>query len=159
MLRPQNVVDADDVLVAEAQQDLDLAQRALAVGLVLERADLLDGDALVRRVIQGRTGRRGSGREHRAGLRLHAASFTTRISNPWWMQSGKRCIAVWQWTCLGFCKQILHENNVDVGMLQLKTIQKKSRGIWGGATRMVDKQVKTHDATGCFSLTASTSGS
>lgn len=82
MLRPQNVVDADDVLVAEAQQDLDLAQRALAVGLVLERADLLDGDALVRRVIQGRTGRRGSGREHRAGLRLHAASFTTRISNP-----------------------------------------------------------------------------
>lgn len=59
MLRPQNVVDADDVLVAEAQQDLDLAQRALAVGLVLERADLLDGDALVRRVIQGRTGRVG----------------------------------------------------------------------------------------------------
>lgn len=55
MLRPQNVVDADDVLVAEAQQDLDFPQRALAVCLVLERADLLDGDALVRCVIQGRT--------------------------------------------------------------------------------------------------------
>lgn len=73
VLRPQDVVDADDVLVAEAQQDLDFPQRALAVGLVLERADLLDGDALVRRVIQGRTGRRGSGREDRAGLVLHAA--------------------------------------------------------------------------------------
>lgn len=59
MLRPQDVVDADDVLVVEAQQYLDFPQRALAVGLVLERADLLDGHALVRRVIQGRTGRRG----------------------------------------------------------------------------------------------------
>lgn len=62
MLRPQNVVDADDVLVAEAQKNLDFPQRALAVGLVLERADLLDGDTLVCRVIQGRTGGRGSGR-------------------------------------------------------------------------------------------------
>lgn len=78
MLRPQNVVDVDDVLVAEAQQDLDFPQRALAVGLVLERADLLDGDALVLGVIQGRTDpergeARGVGREQRAGLILHAA--------------------------------------------------------------------------------------
>lgn len=73
VLRPQNVVDADDVLVVEAQQDLDFPQRALAIGLVLEWADLLDGDALVGRVIQGRTGRRGSEGEHRAGLMLHTA--------------------------------------------------------------------------------------
>lgn len=78
MLRPQNVVDVDDVLVAEAQQDLDFPQRALAVGLVLERADLLDGDALVLGVIQGRTDpERGEAigveREQRAGLILHAA--------------------------------------------------------------------------------------
>lgn len=59
MRRPQDVVDVDDVLVAEAQQDLDFPQRALAVGLVLERADLLDGDALVLGVIQGRTDPKG----------------------------------------------------------------------------------------------------
>lgn len=91
MLRPQNVVDADDVLVAEAQQDLDFPQRALAVRLVLEGADLLDGDALARRVIQGRTGRRESGRVggNRAGLMLHAASFTRRRSKPCWMQRSR----------------------------------------------------------------------
>lgn len=76
VLRPQNVIDADDVLVAEAQQDLDFPQRALAVGLVLERADLLDGHALVRCVIQGRTGRRGSGRVGGTQSRSH---ITRRI--------------------------------------------------------------------------------
>lgn len=40
--RADDVVDADDVLVFEAQQDLDLAEGALAVGLVLERTDLLN---------------------------------------------------------------------------------------------------------------------
>lgn len=60
--RPQDVVDADDVLVVEAEQDLDLPQRALAVRLVLEGADFLDGDALVGHVIQrGAAGRRERG--------------------------------------------------------------------------------------------------
>lgn len=39
----QNVIDTDDVLMSEPQQDLDLPQGALAVGLVLEWADLLNG--------------------------------------------------------------------------------------------------------------------
>lgn len=43
--RADDVVDADDVLMFEAQQDLDLAESALAVRLVLERADLLYGHA------------------------------------------------------------------------------------------------------------------
>lgn len=60
--RPQDVVDADDVLMVEAEQDLDLPQRALAVRLVLEGADFLDGDALVGHVIQrGAAGRRERG--------------------------------------------------------------------------------------------------
>lgn len=49
---PENVVDADDILMVETQQDLDFPQRALAVRLVLERADFLDGDALVSHVVQ-----------------------------------------------------------------------------------------------------------
>jgi len=43
--RADDVVDADDVLVFEAHEDLDLPQGALAVRLVLEGADLLDGHA------------------------------------------------------------------------------------------------------------------
>lgn len=43
--RADDVVDADDVLVFEAEQDLDLAESALAVRLVLEWADLLYGHA------------------------------------------------------------------------------------------------------------------
>lgn len=43
--RTDDVVDPDDVLVLEAQEDLDLSQGALAVRLVLKRADLLDGHA------------------------------------------------------------------------------------------------------------------
>ena len=35
-LGPEDVPDVDDVLVAEAGEDLDLPERALAVGLVLE---------------------------------------------------------------------------------------------------------------------------
>lgn len=38
-----DVVDADDVLMFEAQQDLYLAESALAVCLVLEWADFLYG--------------------------------------------------------------------------------------------------------------------
>lgn len=41
--RTDDVIDTDDVLVFEAQKDLDLSQGALAVRLVLKRADLLDG--------------------------------------------------------------------------------------------------------------------
>lgn len=43
--RADDVVDADDVLVFEAQQDLYLTESALAVRLVLEWADLLYGHA------------------------------------------------------------------------------------------------------------------
>ena len=53
----QDVVDANDVLVVEAQQDLDLSQRALAIRLVLERADLLDGHAGGGHIVQGRAER------------------------------------------------------------------------------------------------------
>lgn len=41
--RTDDVIDTDDVLVFEAQEDLDLPQGALAVRLVLKGADLLDG--------------------------------------------------------------------------------------------------------------------
>lgn len=52
--RADDVVDPDDVLVLEAQEDLDLSQGALAVRLVLKRADLLDGHAdLVVPVVRG----------------------------------------------------------------------------------------------------------
>lgn len=53
---PENVVDADDILVVETKQDLDFSQRALAVCLVLEWADFLDGYALACHVIQSRAG-------------------------------------------------------------------------------------------------------
>lgn len=56
---PENVVDADDILMAETQQDLDFPQCALAVRLVLKGADFLDGNALVRHVVQGRAGQGG----------------------------------------------------------------------------------------------------
>ena len=45
--RADDVDDVDDVLVAEAGENLDLPQRSLAVRLVLEGGDLLEGDALV----------------------------------------------------------------------------------------------------------------
>lgn len=48
----ENVVDADDILMVETEQDLDFSQRALAICLVLEWADFLDGYALVCHVIQ-----------------------------------------------------------------------------------------------------------
>ena len=45
-------LDADDVLVVEVAQNLDLAQRALRVGQVLEGlVDLLDRHLLARRVV------------------------------------------------------------------------------------------------------------
>lgn len=53
---PENVVDADDILVVETEQDLDFSQRALAVRLVLKWADFLDGNALVCHVIQSGAG-------------------------------------------------------------------------------------------------------
>ena len=40
----EDVADVDDVLVLEPVEDLDLPERSLAVGLVLEWADLLDRD-------------------------------------------------------------------------------------------------------------------
>lgn len=54
MARPQDVFDPDDVLVVETQQDLDFPQRALAVRLVLERADFLDGHTTELKVVRGR---------------------------------------------------------------------------------------------------------
>lgn len=51
---PENVVDADDILMVETQQDLDFSQRALAVRLVLKRADFLDGYALGCHVVHSR---------------------------------------------------------------------------------------------------------
>lgn len=49
-----NVVDSDNVLVLEAQKDFDLSQGALAVGLVLKGADLLDGHAYLVLPVVGR---------------------------------------------------------------------------------------------------------
>lgn len=51
---PQDVFDPDDVLVVETQQDLDFPQRALAVRLVLKRADFLDGHTTELKVVRGR---------------------------------------------------------------------------------------------------------
>ena len=42
--RSEDVSDIDDVLVLEPVEDLDFSQSSLAVSLVLEGADLLDGD-------------------------------------------------------------------------------------------------------------------
>lgn len=56
--RADDVVDADDVLVFEAQQDLYLTESALAVRLVLERADLLYGHAhFIIPIVRRTTGR------------------------------------------------------------------------------------------------------
>lgn len=52
----KNVVDADDILMVEAKQDLDFSQRALAVCLVFKRADFLDGYALACHVIHSGAG-------------------------------------------------------------------------------------------------------
>ncbi len=41
--RSQDVIDADDVLMTEPQEDFDLPQGALAVGLVFKWTDLLNG--------------------------------------------------------------------------------------------------------------------
>lgn len=82
--RPEDVVDADDVLVVEAEQDLDLPQRALAVRLVLERADFLDGDALAGHVIQ----RRAAGGEQ--------VSWVTR-SHPCTVAGRRHWVAGVQW--------------------------------------------------------------
>lgn len=60
---PENVVDADDILMVEAQQDLDFPQSALTVRLVLKRADFLDGYALACHVVQSRAGWGGCGKE------------------------------------------------------------------------------------------------
>lgn len=64
--RSQDVVDANDVLVAEAQQDLDLSQRALAVRLVLKWADLLNGHSELVHVVKSRAkGSRDGGQKER----------------------------------------------------------------------------------------------
>lgn len=51
-----DVVDADDVFMFEAQKDFDLSQGALAVGLVLKRADLLNGHTYLVVSFIGRAG-------------------------------------------------------------------------------------------------------
>ena len=53
---PENVVDADDILMVETQQDLDFPQCALAVRLVLKRADFLDGYARACHAVHSRAG-------------------------------------------------------------------------------------------------------
>lgn len=70
---PENVIDANDILMVETQQDLDFSQCTLAVCLVLKWADFLDGDTLVCHIIHGRA---GQGRKYKTGLRLHNAQFT-----------------------------------------------------------------------------------
>lgn len=50
-----DVIDTDDVLVFEAQKDLDLSKCALAVRLVLKWADLLDGHTYFVVPVVGRT--------------------------------------------------------------------------------------------------------
>lgn len=77
---PENVVDADDILMVETQQDLDLPQCALAVRLVLKRADFLDGYALARHVVQSGAGREGGcGKRHKTGLVLHSLTHNDGI--------------------------------------------------------------------------------
>lgn len=44
------------ILVLEARQNLNLAQCSLAIGLVLERRDLLDRHLRVRQIVHGRAG-------------------------------------------------------------------------------------------------------
>ena len=46
--RSEDVPDVDDILVLEPVEYLDFSQGSLAVGLVLKRADLLDGDLALR---------------------------------------------------------------------------------------------------------------
>ena len=79
---PENVVDADDILMVKTQQDLDFPQCALAVRLVLKGADFLDGNALVCHVVQGRAGRGG---KYKTALILHTAqsSHTMTVSENW----------------------------------------------------------------------------
>lgn len=73
---PENVVDADDVLMVEAQQDLDFPQCALAVRLMLKRADFLNGYALVCHVVHGRAEQGEHGKEQKTWLMLHNAQYT-----------------------------------------------------------------------------------
>lgn len=74
--------------MVETQQDLDFPQRALAVRLVLERADFLDGYALACQVVQSRAEKKGYGKRHRTGVRLHTAqqrSALQTVSLKWGM--------------------------------------------------------------------------
>lgn len=71
VLCPQNIIDANDILMAETQQDLDFSQRTLAVCLVLKWADFLDGYTLICHIIQSRAGQGGGGKKHRTDLTLH----------------------------------------------------------------------------------------
>lgn len=90
---PENVINADDILMVETQQDLDFSQCALAVRLVLKRADFLDGDTLACQVVRGRA---GQGRKHTTGLILHTAGFTDSDGIRNWagarLPLQKRCI-------------------------------------------------------------------
>ena len=76
--RPQDVLDPYDVLMVEVPQDLDLSQRTLRVGQVLERlVDLLDGDLLAGGVVNRLVERRGGVRT--AGARAGAAAVRARV--------------------------------------------------------------------------------
>lgn len=67
---PQDVVDADDVFMAEPQQDLDLPQCALTVRLMLKWTDLLNGHARICHAVIGRAAWGGGGKR---GLQLQPA--------------------------------------------------------------------------------------
>lgn len=54
--------------MAESQQDLDLPQCTLAVGLVLEGADLLDGHSSLAHVVISRAERAGEMRPCKGGI-------------------------------------------------------------------------------------------
>lgn len=51
--RTQHIPDIDDVFMLEPVEDLDFAQRPLAVGLMFERGDFLDGEFLLRDNVKG----------------------------------------------------------------------------------------------------------
>jgi hypothetical protein len=52
-----NILDVDDIFMLKSCQNFYLAQGALAEGLMLERRDFLDSDALVRDVVDGGPGK------------------------------------------------------------------------------------------------------
>lgn len=58
-----NVADVDDVLVSEADENLDLAKRTLTVRLVFERRNLLDRHSFLLNRVERRTAKHQSRRK------------------------------------------------------------------------------------------------